>query len=71
MRIEEVRPNSIAEDVGLEPGDRLVRINKARVRDSLDYRFWSSEEELELDILQSDGRRVLIDGEKDPGEDLG
>ena len=71
MRIEEVRPNSIAEDVGLEPGDRLVRINKARVRDSLDYRFWSSEEELELDILQSDGRRVLIDVEKDPGEDLG
>lgn len=71
MRIEQVRPDSIAEDVGLVPGDRLIRINQARVRDSLDYRFWSSEDVLELDILQANGRRVLIDVEKDPDEDLG
>ena len=71
MRIEQVRPDSIAEDVGLVPGDRLIRINQARVRDSLDYRFWSSENVLELDILQANGRRVLIDVEKDPDEDLG
>ena len=71
MRIKQVRPDSIAEDVGLVPGDRLIRINQARVRDSLDYRFWSSENVLELDILQANGRRVLIDIEKDPDEDLG
>ena len=71
MRIEQVRPGSIAEHVGLVPGDRLIRINRARVRDSLDYRFWSSEDELELDILQANGSRVLIDVEKDPEEDLG
>jgi len=71
MRIEQVRPDSIAEQVGLVPGDRLIRINQARVRDSLDYRFWSSEDVLELDILQANGNRVLIDVEKDPGEDLG
>ncbi len=71
MRIEQVRPNSIAEEVGLVPGDRLIRINQARVRDSLDYRYWSSEDVLELDILQANGRRVLIDVEKDPDEDLG
>ena len=46
MRIEQVRPDSIAEHVGLVPGDRLIRINQARVRDSLDYRFWSSEDVL-------------------------
>ena len=71
MRIEQVRPDSIAEEVGLVPGDRLIRINQARVRDSLDYRYWSSEDVLELDILQANGRRVLIDVEKDPDEDLG
>ena len=71
MRIEQVRPDSIAEEVGLVPGDRLIRINQARVRDSLDYRYWSSEDVLELDILQASGRRVLIDVEKDPDEDLG
>jgi len=71
MRIEQVRPDSIAEQVGLVPGDRLLRINQARVRDSLDYRFWSSEDVLELDVLQANGSRVLIDVEKDPDEDLG
>ncbi len=71
MRIEQVRPDSIAEEVGLVPGDRLIKINQARVRDSLDYRYWSSEDVLELDILQANGRRVLIDVEKDPDEDLG
>ena len=71
MRIEQVRPDSIAEQVGLVPGDRLIRINQARVRDSLDYRFWSSEDVLELDVLQANGSRVLIDVEKDPDEDLG
>lgn len=71
MRIEQVRPDSIAEHVGLVPGDRLIRINQARVRDSLDYRFWSSEDVLELDVLQANGSRMLIDVEKDPDEDLG
>jgi len=71
MRIEHVVPDSIAEHVGLAPGDRLIRINRARVRDSLDYRFWSSEDVLELDIIQSNGSRILIDVEKEPDEDLG
>ena len=71
MRIEQVRPDSIADQVGLVPGDRLIRINRARVRDSLDYRFWSSEDVLELDVLQANGNRVLIDVEKDSDEDLG
>ncbi len=71
MRIEQVMPDSIAEHIGLVRGDRLIRINQARVRDSLDYRFWSSEAELELDVLQANGSRVLIDVEKDPDEDLG
>ena len=71
MRIDHVEPESIADQVGLQPGDRLIKINGARVRDALDYRFWSSEEMLELDILQKDGSRILIDIEKDPADDLG
>jgi putative radical SAM enzyme (TIGR03279 family) len=71
MRIDHVEPDSIADEIGLRPGDRLVKINGARVRDALDYRFWTSEEMLELDILQKDGGRILIDIEKDPEEDLG
>jgi putative radical SAM enzyme (TIGR03279 family) len=71
MKIQAVEPDSIADEIGLQPGDRLMNINGARVRDSLDYHFWSQEEELELDVMQANGDRVLIDVEKDPEEDLG
>jgi putative radical SAM enzyme (TIGR03279 family) len=71
MRIEQVVPGGIGEQLGLRPGDRLIKINGARVRDALDYRFWTYEAQLELDILQANGNRMVIDVEKDPEEDLG
>ena len=71
MRINDVEPDSISAQVGLKPGDRLIKINGARVRDSLDYHFWTQEAELELDVLLENGNRVLIEIEKDPDDDLG
>lgn len=71
MRINIVAPNSIADEAGLRPGDRLIKINGARVRDSLDYYFWTREDELVLDVLQRNGTRALIEIEKDPDDDLG
>ncbi|MBM3264478.1 MAG: DUF512 domain-containing protein [candidate division Zixibacteria bacterium] len=71
MRIDQVYTGGIGEQIGLKPGDRLVKINGARVRDSLDYRFWTCEAHLELDVLQTDGNRLLVQVEKDPEEDLG
>lgn len=71
MRIDRVETGSIGQQIGLQPGDRLIKINGARVRDSLDYRYWTCEANLELDILQSDGTRMVIDIEKEPEDDLG
>ena len=71
MRIDQVKAGSIGEQIGLHPGDRLMKINGARVRDSLDYRYWTCEANLELDVLQADGARVIIDIEKEPEDDLG
>ena len=71
MKIQAVASDSIADEIGLQPGDRLMKINGARVRDLLDYHFWSQEADLELDVMQVGGSRILIDIEKDPDDDLG
>lgn len=71
MRIHSIEQDSLADQVGLKPGDRLMKINGARVRDSLDYQFWSCEGDLVLDVLRTDGKREQVRVEKEPDEDLG
>ena len=50
MKIIKVHPNSLAETIGLQPGDRLLKINGKRVIDEIDYKFRMTEELLILDI---------------------
>lgn len=42
--ISRVLPDSIAEELGLEPGDRLVSVNGQPVEDVFDYRYLMNEE---------------------------
>lgn len=42
--ITEVSPESLAEELGLETNDRIVRVNGRTVRDYLDFRFQTSGE---------------------------
>ncbi len=46
--IARVQPGSIAEELGLEPGDVLRMINKRPLRDVIDYRFYSAAPYVEL-----------------------
>lgn len=69
--ITRVLPNSIAEDLGFEPGDRLVAINGQSPRDLIDYRFLCAEEALTLTVLDSVGRSHTVELEKDFDADLG
>lgn len=69
--ITSVVSNSIAEDIGFEPGDRLVSINGERPRDLIDYRFLCSDEWLTLEVLDSAGEVHTVELEKDFDEDLG
>ena len=39
MIIKNIHPNSIASTIGLKPGDRLLKINKRKVLDEIDYQF--------------------------------
>ncbi len=70
-RITKVLPDSIAAEIGFEPGDAIVSINGTRPRDLIDYRFLCADEVLELEALDAAGKTHCIEIEKDYDEDLG
>lgn len=69
--ISRVVPNSIAAEIGFEPGDRLVSINGQKPRDLIDYQFLCADEVLDLEVLDAKGRSHQIEIEKDYDDDLG
>ena len=69
--ITAVLPDSIAEEVGFEVGDRIVSINGQYPRDLIDYRYLCADELLELEVLDTKGKTHHVEIEKDYDEDLG
>jgi putative radical SAM enzyme (TIGR03279 family) len=70
--ITEITPDSLAEELGLEVNDRIVRVNGRVVRDYLDFRFQTAgETELDLIVKKSNGETWDVELERDEGEDFG
>ncbi|MEM9219334.1 MAG: TIGR03279 family radical SAM protein [Cyanobacteria bacterium P01_F01_bin.150] len=69
--VTQVIDNSIAAELGFEPGDRLVSINGVVPRDLIDYQFLCADEYLELEVLDSTGQSHHVELEKDYDDDLG
>lgn len=70
-KIIQVEDESIAYEVGVEPGDLLISINDQPVKDALDYHFLVENEELEVLIRKPDGEEWLLEIEKEYEESLG
>jgi putative radical SAM enzyme (TIGR03279 family) len=68
--IAAVSRGSIAEEVEIQPGDRLMAINGHPVHDILDVRFYGAEEELTL-VTRRDGRELVYEIERGYDETLG
>jgi len=66
-----VEPGSIGDELGFQPGDKLITVNGQRPRDLIDLQFLCSEEELVLEVDDPDGTRHTIELEKDADEGLG
>jgi putative radical SAM enzyme (TIGR03279 family) len=71
VRIAEVLPASIADELHLRIGSRIVRINGEPVRDVIDLRFLEAEGRVELEVHDAGGDAVIYEIEKDPAEGLG
>ncbi len=69
--ITKVIPDSIAAEIGFEPGDAIVAINGTRPRDLIDYQFLCADEVLELKVLDATGKTHVVEIEKDYDDDLG
>jgi putative radical SAM enzyme (TIGR03279 family) len=66
-----VEPGSIGEELGFQPGDRLLSINGKRPRDLIDLQVLVGEEELVLEVEDPDGTLHTVELEKDLDEGLG
>lgn len=69
--IDHIQPGSVADEMGVVPGDRLISIDGRLPDDIIDYRIAASREELDLEILKEDGQVWSLKIEKDIGETLG
>ncbi len=69
--VKRVLPGSIAEELEIEAGDRLVSIDDAEIEDIFDYQFMIQDTYVELVLEKPDGEQWLLEVEKDYDEDLG
>lgn len=69
--VETVEKDSIAQELGIEPGDRLISINGQEIEDIFDYQYYVEDEELLLLIEKADGEQWELEIEKDADEALG
>ncbi len=66
-----VEKGSIAEEVGICPGDVLVAINDEEITDIFDYRYQINDEYLEMTFRTPEGEEYVAEIEKDFDEDIG
>jgi len=66
-----VHSGSIAEEMEIEVGDRVLAVNEEELNDLIDFQFGISEEDFTLLIEKSDGELWELEIEKGPGEFLG
>ena len=69
--VKNTAAGSIAEEMGIEPGDRLISIDGQEIEDVFDYQFYEESEELVLLIEKPDGEQWELEIEKEADEPLG
>lgn len=70
-RILKVYPGSLAEELELVPGDKLLEINDIKLRDIIDVSFAFADEEIEMLVEHEDGQQEVYEFDKDYDEELG
>lgn len=70
LEIVKVTRDSIAQEIGIVPGDFVVKINSEEVNDQVDFKFYSAEEYIEL-LIQRGSEQIIFEIEKEFNEDIG
>lgn len=69
--VAKIKPNSIAEEMEIEPGDAILAINDKEIKDVFDYQYLTEDDYIEVLIEKPDGEQFILEIDKDPDEDLG
>ena len=70
IRITTVEPGSIAEELGIQPGDELLCMNGEPIHDELDVKFHMPGETTELELYLG-GEHTILEIEKEHEEEIG
>lgn len=70
-KIASVSPGSPAALAGIAPGDRLTAVNGNRVRDVLDYMYYTYDPDPEFTLERTDGSAYTVKLRKEEGRDAG
>ncbi len=65
-----INKESIAAELGIEKGDKLLSVNGEKINDRLDYRYYTASESVEL-LIRKKSEDILYEIEKDMDEDIG
>lgn len=65
-----VREGSLADEIGLRPGDRITAIGGRVLRDAVDFQFHAADALIDVEVVR-DGNTERISVEKHPDEDFG
>lgn len=69
--IAAVQAGSIAEEMEIEAGDRVLAVDEEELRDIIDFQYGIADDEFRMLIEKADGELWELDIEKEPGEFLG
>ena len=70
VEIIDVAEESIAAELGIKKGDKLLTVNGEEISDRLDYRYYTSGEFIEM-LIRKSGQDILYEIEKEIDEDIG
>ncbi|MBE9537191.1 MAG: DUF512 domain-containing protein [Proteobacteria bacterium] len=75
LEVSLVESGGIAEEIGIEAGDKIVTLDAHEINDSIDFAFYSSieegEKEINIVVSKADGSILDIDALIEAGDDLG
>ncbi len=69
--VKSVKPGSIAQELEIGAGDKLLSIDNTKIEDIFDYQFLIQDDYIEVLVEKPDGEQWLLEIDKEPDEDLG
>lgn len=69
--VKSVEPGSIAMEMEIEPGDKILAVDNTEIEDIFDYQFLIQDTYIEVLVEKPDGEQWLLEIDKEFDEDLG